>query len=55
MGLLAPNPRHLLKKVDENFQTWVRCEHRLLDGRTHYVYRAGAKHILNIIMTNKHR
>ena len=23
MGLLAPSPRHLLKKVDENFQTWV--------------------------------
>jgi len=27
MGLLAPNPRHLLKKVDENFQTWMQCKH----------------------------
>ena len=39
MGLLAPNPRHLLKKVDENFQTWVQCEHWRLNGRTHCVQK----------------
>ena len=27
MGLLAPNPRKLLKKLDQNFQAWVQCEH----------------------------
>ena len=37
MGLLAPNPRHLLKKVDENFQAWVRCEHWRFNGRAHNV------------------
>ena len=31
MGLLAPNPSKLLKKLDQNFQTWVRCEHCAFD------------------------
>ena len=38
MGLLAPNPRKFFEKnLTKNFQAWVQCEHRLLDGRTHYV------------------
>ena len=33
MGLLAPNPRKLLKKLDQNFQTLVQCEHSAFDRR----------------------
>ena len=32
VGLLAPNPRKLLKKLDQNFHTWVQCEHNAFNG-----------------------
>ena len=33
MGLLAPNPRKLLKKLDQNFPVLVRCEHNAFNRR----------------------
>ena len=39
MGLLAPNPRKLPKKLDQNFQTLVQCEHCAFDRQAQKLWQ----------------